>query len=89
MNFLNIIVANGNVRDRDRAQLFPDEEAVLTLWPGHNKDMFDLLIILEAFKSRSQVRKNWKGPREIPPGFNMWWVGKRKRWLTIWNPTES
>ena len=88
MNFLNVVVSNEYVQEYDRNTLFPDNEDVLVLWPGHKKDIYDLLIIIGAFPSKSQARKNWKGPSYIPTGWNEFWVAKAKRHLCIWNPSE-
>jgi len=85
MNFLNVIVDNGNVREEDKEDLFGDEEVVLV---STTTSIFDLLITLGAFQSKSQARKNWKHGKETPPGFSEFFVGKRKRHLTIWNPME-
>jgi hypothetical protein len=86
---LNVIVSNEFVREFDRNTLFPDEEDVLVLRPGHNKDMFNLLVILGAFTSRSQAKKNWtKTDRNIPAGWSEFFVGKKRRHLCTWNPTE-
>ena len=88
MDFLNIIVESEHVRDEDRVALFPDDEVVHILRDGHGKDMFDLLIILGAFSSKSQAKKNWKNTKAtIPSGWSEFFVGKKKRWLCIWNPT--
>ena len=89
MDFLNIIICNDNVKDRDRTDLFPDEEIVHILWPGHGKDMYDLLVLIEAFNSKSQARKNWKlTGKDIPEGWSEFFIGKQKRHLCIWNPTN-
>lgn len=91
MDFLNVIIDNGNVRDTDRNMIFPKEELVTIIRPDNPniKDVLDLLVILEAFPSKSQARKNWTGPIQFPPGWSEFWVGKRKRFLGIWNPTEK
>lgn len=87
MDFLNVIVANEHVGEWDRNNLFPDEEEVVVFRPGCKKDMLDLLVILGAFPSRSQARKNWKlTGAEIPTGWSMFFVGKHRRCLAIWNP---
>jgi len=90
MEFLNIIVCNGNIKDTDRTNLFPDNEIVHILWPGHKKTMLDLLVILGVFKSKSDARKNWRSSSiEIPPGFtHLIGLGKKRKSLHIWNPTE-
>jgi hypothetical protein len=83
MNFLNVIVDNGNVWESDKEILFGDEE-VLVISP--DVSIFDLLITLGSFTSKSQARKNWKHGREIPLGWSEFWIGKVKRQLCIWNP---
>ncbi len=87
MNFLNVIVESDHVLDTDRGSLFPDSEDVLIIRPGNNKDMFDLLVLLGAFPSRSQARKNWKGTQAIPEGWSEFFVGKKKRHLCCWRPS--
>jgi hypothetical protein len=85
--FLNVIVDNGNVWPSDQELLFEDEE-VLHIQEGE-KDMFDLLVLIGAFSSKGQARKNWnKTGVGIPSGWSDWWVGKLRRRLCIWNPSE-
>jgi hypothetical protein len=87
MTFLNVIISNEFIQEWDRNSLFPDDEDVVILRPGHGKDMFDLLLILGAFNSKSQARKSWtKTGKEIPLGWSEFWVGSKKRQLCIWNP---
>lgn len=98
MDFLNVIVDNGNVRESDEIALFGPikheckgcwycrEEDVL--WVDTSVTIFDLLIRLGAFKSKSQARKNWKHGNNIPPGWSEFKIGKIRRHLCIWNPTE-
>ena len=62
-------------------------DAILRTGPGM-LSMWRLLVLLGAFPSVSQARKNWKGPASIPSGFSEFTVGKLKRQLVIWNPTE-
>lgn len=92
LQFLNLIIANGNVRDTDRELLFPDNERVDIVFPGNQvlRTMFDILVFLGVFKSKSDARKNWKKTRrEIPPGFSHFvGLGKFRKELCIWNPTE-
>ena len=92
MNFLNIIVDNGNVKEEDRAALFPNNEMVHVLRKGHpwlsKTGMLDILITMGCFKSKSQARKNWKGPHNIPEGWSEFFIGKKRRHLCIFNPTE-
>ena len=49
-------------------------------------DMFDLLVMLGAFSSKGQAKKNWKGVKDIPFGWSEFIIGKLKRQLCIWNP---
>lgn len=91
MQFLNIIVANGKIRDTDRETLFPDNEKITTVWPGGKqlRDILDALVILEVFPSRSQARKNWRGETTFPDGWTtLTKLGKKRKKLYIWNPTE-
>jgi len=89
MNFMNIIINNGNVEDEDRTLLFPNNEIVniIALDNPRLRDMLDVLVLMSCFTSRTQARKNWKGPIDFPPGWNEFWVGKLRRHLCMWNPT--
>jgi hypothetical protein len=86
MQFLNVIINNGNVFDSDRTNLFPDNETVHVF--DTSKDMFDLLVILGAFVSKSAARKNWKiTNQKIPFGWtHIQGIGKHRREIAIWNP---
>ena len=90
MDYLNVIIVNNLAHDTDRECLFPDNENVVLIKTDNPviRDMLDLLVLLEAFPSRGQARKNWKGPVAFPSGWNEYIVGKKKRQLCIWNPTE-
>lgn len=93
----DIVVDNGNVKDWDVETIFGFEG---TIWgfdgrpdppvnvikPGEFT-MIDLLVMLGTFPSKSQARKNWKGPVDIPGGYSEWTCGKMRRQLNIWNPT--
>lgn len=48
--------------------------------------MLDALVKAGIFPSKSEARKNWKGPIEIPDGFSEWVVGKLKNRLSILKP---
>ena len=86
MDFLNVIIDNGNIRSSDRDALFPADEEVHFL--STDTDIFDLLVLLGTFSSKSQARKNWKhGP--LQPGWSEFFVGKIKRQLCIWNPLKE
>lgn len=58
--------------------------------PLFTQDMFDILVGIGVFKSKSEARKNWRGSEQaIPPGFNSFVVGKLKHKLFIWNPVKD
>jgi hypothetical protein len=48
-----------------------------------NSTMLDVLVIANIFSSKSEARKNWRGPVEIPWGFSERLVGKMKAQITI------
>ena len=89
--FLNVIVESDNVRPED-LWLFAgkdgqnDEEVMII---SAAVDIFDLLIMLKAFPSKGQARKNWKHGDCMPKGWNEFKVGKFKHHLCIWNPQET
>jgi hypothetical protein len=84
---LNIIVNGPYLLSGDRELLFPEDEVVNTV--SEQTNMFDLLVALGAFESKSQARKQWKKTGiEIPAGWSSFRVGKMKRELCIWNPDE-
>lgn len=86
MNFLNVVVVD-KAKWSDVEALFPWNEEIFFISAG-TFDMADLLVKIEAFPSKSQARKNWKGSLELPPGWSEFWIGKKKRQICIWNPTE-
>jgi hypothetical protein len=68
-----------------RDQLFQD--MIPIEYVSQNTTMLDLLVKLELFSSKSQARKNWRGPIEIPSGFNHFErLGKLKKDIAVWNP---
>lgn len=89
--FLNVIVESDNARSQD-LWLFAneggknDEEVMLV---SAAVDIFDLLVMLKAFPSKGQARKNWKHGDCMPRGWNEFRVGKFKHHLCIWNPQET
>ena len=85
MDYLNVMVDNGRLLPGDSALLFGDEEVVIV----RDADMYDLLVMLGSFKSRSEARKNWRGVRDIPSGWSEYRVGRLKKELCIWNPVSS
>lgn len=49
--------------------------------------ILDLLVAINIFSSKSQARKNWKGPVEIPSGYTEFKsLGKFKRNLYVLKP---
>ena len=85
MDSLNRIVHNDNFIAWDKKAIFDDEEVVQIL---PDATMVDLLVRIGAFPSKGQARKNWKGSITIPDGFSEFFIGKKRRHLTIWNPSE-
>jgi len=84
---LNVMVL-GNLKEGDKKLIFPDEEEVITVEP--TTDMYDLLVMLMAFKSKSDARRNWtKTGKEIPSGWSAFDVGKFHNELSIWNPSPE
>ena len=82
----NVVV--GEHDDRDVRLIFGPEVVSVVQEPV---TMIDLLAQIGAFESKSQARKNWRGPVEIPLGFTDWIVGKGKnlKWLSVWKPLVS
>lgn len=90
MQELNVIIMNEFVEENDAEIVFDDAEVLLIRKDNPRiKDVLDLLVIMECFPSKSQARKNWKGPIEWPDGFSEFTIGKLKRTLCIWNPTAK
>jgi hypothetical protein len=96
MDYLNVIVDNGNVHKNDEKNLFGPLEHKCKGCPRCYKEkvlhvpiettMFDLLVKLGSFKSKGQARKNWRFGKDIPSGWSEFKIGKLKRHLSIWNP---
>jgi hypothetical protein len=85
MQYINVMVANGYLQYEDRFRLFPENEAVVTISPLTNLQM--LLVELGAFESKGQAKKNFKH-QVIQDGWSHYVIGKMRRELCIWNPTE-
>ena len=86
-NEMNIIIDNGLIVG-DEAALFFSGEPIDIRPLG--TDMFDLLVELGIFSSKSQALKNWKrSGRDIPLGFSDFErIGKLNNRLTILNPMK-
>ena len=90
MNFLNVIIDNGNILPEDEDLIFGSDNGIKepVVFVPITTTIFDLLIMIGSFNSKNQAKKNWKHGDIIPNGFSEFWIGKVKRHLTIWNPTE-
>lgn len=86
----NAVVMNSFFQEWVAGALFPPDEPLFRLSHTLNmKDpinMWDVLVLAGVFTSKNQARKNWKGPVEIPPGFNQWSVGKHRTLISVWMP---
>ncbi len=82
----NFIIQNGNEVSGDQELFFPGED--VTFLPD-TVDIYDILVRVGIFPSKSQARKNWnKTGKEIPEGFSHFdRVGKLNKTITILNPT--
>jgi hypothetical protein len=86
MNELNVVVYDGEPLEYTViCEMFGAEKIEIT----EDEDMYDLLIRLGVFDSRSQAQKNWtRTGAEIPYGFNDFEnIGKFNKRLTIWRPS--
>ena len=88
---IDVIIATPFLQPQDHETIFGCDACPrppVNLIVDGTKTMLDLLMALDVFKSRTQCKKNWKGPWEIPAGFSEFIVGKLRKSLAIWNPTE-
>ena len=79
----NFIIDNQHRLEGDEASFFGPEP--VDVLPA-SATMLDALVKAGIFPSKSEARKNWKGPIEIPDGFSEWVVGKLKNRMTILKP---
>jgi len=84
-NEYNFIVKNQFLVG-DEQQLFFCGEPVTFLEP--TVDMFDILVQTGIFASKSQARKSGRD-KEIPEGFTDMIIGKLRKRICIFNPTEK
>ena len=83
----NFVIENENFKvNKDLVDTLFDGEDVQII--SSVFDMFDILVITELFRSKSEARKNWKRTeKDIPEGFtDIKNIGKLHHRLTIWNP---
>jgi len=85
MDYLNVIVNSENIKDGDKELIFGEEDVIFI---SKDTSIFDLLVMIGVFSSKGQAKKNWNGAKELPNGYSEFYVGKLKRQLSIWNPTE-
>jgi hypothetical protein len=90
---MNIVLRNQHWDEALERALFGNLEGVVEpinhIQADASFDMYDALILLGVFNSRSQARKNWKGTREFPPGFTHFSVGKLRTQFWVWNPVQE
>jgi hypothetical protein len=89
MQELNAVVFNQFYDEKLAIFLFGGiDETFLRIPDDYN--MYDLLVLLGAFSSKSEARKNWtRTGKEIPSGYNEFKdIGKQKKALYIWNPVK-
>lgn len=83
----NIIVENELFLESDILLFFAEENPPNLIRIPADFTMWDLLVKLEFFPSKSQIRKNpkWNKFQEIPKGYNELSIGKKKVQLFILN----
>ena len=89
----NFVMDNENFLDNEDLieSLFDlDETETVQIVPS-TFDVFDMLVDVGLFRSKSEARKNWKRTgKDVPEGFtDIKNIGKLHNRLTIWNPKES
>lgn len=80
---MNFIVLNPWVWEEDKHLFFGEEEVIFL----RQENMIDILVMCDIFKSKNDAKRNWKGPIDIPEGFNQFTVGKLKTVISVLNPT--
>ena len=81
----NIVLGEEHISDRDVDFLFGGE-TWLSL--PRTTDIFTLLVECKVFTSKSEARKNWK-KNGIIDGWNEFLaLGKMRRNIFVWKPTE-
>lgn len=93
----NFVIVNQHFCSSDVELFFDDEKVEYIKCPIDSGigdrpiDMYDILVKVGIFKSKSIARKNWNrtGP-QIPKGFSDFkGIGKLKRRITILNPCTN
>lgn len=87
----NIIVDNGckGCNDWGASYILQLDDKDKVHIVSKNYSIWDLLILVGSFDSKSRARKQWKGPQDIPSGFTSWKLGRKDPKLVfIWNPVD-
>ena len=81
----NFVIDNENFDEHLLEAIFESEDVQFI---SAENDMFDILVMCDLFRSKSEARKNWKRTgKDIPEGFtDIKNIGKLHHRLTIWNP---
>ena len=81
----NFVIDNKNFDEHLLEAIFESEDVQFI---SAENDMFDILVMCDLFRSKSEARKNWKRTgKDIPEGFtDIKNIGKLHHRLTIWNP---
>jgi hypothetical protein len=68
--------------------IFGDEEATRV---SQDKDIYDCLVMIGAFKSKSEARKNWtRTGKNFESGYNEYTgIGKKRLAMYVWNPVDT
>jgi len=90
----NFIILNDSNQSGDAELFFGDHEGNLhddiTIEITPDKDMYDILVMTNIFKSKGDARKNWtKTGKEIPWGFSYFRVGKLRHTICILNTLKD
>ena len=89
MHDLNVIIQNDNYLPSDDALFFADQDGIVReeiYYAARNTTIYDLLVKLDIFRSKTEARKNW-GREQIKPGYQeIKKIGKHNKALYILNP---
>jgi hypothetical protein len=89
-NEFNFIVKNDNFEnEKDLIPLLFGNEYYTILYK--DADIFDILVSLNIFNSKSQARKNWnRADKMIPDGYSeLLKIGKKNLSIFIFNPIRT
>lgn len=90
---LNFVVKNEYLFDNDVKTLFGDFNGNIedVEYIPETLDMYDILVMSNLFKSKSDAKRNWtRTGKEVPCGWSEFKkIGKLNSHLCIWNPSIS